>query len=63
MAGRQSFENTSKWIDDVKAERGDDVVLVLVGNKIDIDEKRYVILRFIMLVKYRQRKERKGLKN
>jgi Ras-related protein Rab-6A len=37
---RQSFMNTSKWIDDVRAERGDDVIIVLVGNKSDLSEKR-----------------------
>lgn len=34
--------NTSKWIDDVRAERGDDVIIVLVGNKSDLSEKREV---------------------
>lgn len=37
---RQSFMNTSKWIDDVRAERGDDVIIVLVGNKSDLSDKR-----------------------
>lgn len=32
--------NTSKWIDDVRAERGDDVIIVLVGNKSDLSDKR-----------------------
>lgn len=35
--------NTSKWIDDVRAERGDDVIIVLVGNKSDLSDKRYKI--------------------
>jgi GTPase SAR1 family protein len=34
--------NTSKWIDDVRAERGDDVIIVLVGNKSDLSDKRYL---------------------
>ncbi|ORX53953.1 ras-domain-containing protein [Hesseltinella vesiculosa] len=37
-----SFKNTTKWIDDVRAERGDDVIIVLVGNKSDLQEKRQV---------------------
>lgn len=32
--------NTTKWIDDVRAERGKDVIIILVGNKTDIGEKR-----------------------
>ena len=32
----------SIWVDDVRAERGDDVILLLVGNKTDIAEKRAV---------------------
>lgn len=39
---RQSFQNTSKWVDDVRAERGSDVIIVLVGNKTDLNDKRQV---------------------
>ncbi|KAI8976854.1 ras-related protein rab-like protein-6A [Pilobolus umbonatus] len=42
ISNRQSFMNTSKWIDDVRAERGDDVIIVLVGNKSDLNDKREV---------------------
>ncbi|CDS14227.1 Putative GTP-binding protein [Lichtheimia ramosa] len=41
---RNSFANTEKWIDDVRAERGNDVIIVLVGNKVDLNEKRQVTL-------------------
>lgn len=37
---RESFVNTTKWIDDVRAERGNQVIIVLVGNKTDLSEKR-----------------------
>ncbi|SAL98169.1 hypothetical protein [Absidia glauca] len=37
-----SFINTTKWIQDVRAERGNDVIIVLVGNKTDLSEKREV---------------------
>lgn len=40
-----SFLNTSKWIEDVRNERGNDVVMMLVGNKTDLKERRQV-LRF-----------------
>lgn len=30
------------WVDDVRAERGDDVILMLVGNKTDLAERRAV---------------------
>ena len=36
-----SFQQTSKWIDDVRAERGPDVIIMLVGNKTDLADKRY----------------------
>jgi Ras-related protein Rab-6A len=39
---RASFLNTSKWIEDVRAERGNDVIIVLVGNKTDVSERRQV---------------------
>jgi len=37
---RASFLSTSKWIDDVRSERGNDVIIVLVGNKADLSDKR-----------------------
>lgn len=37
-----SFHQTSKWIDDVRTERGSDVIIMLVGNKTDLSEKRQV---------------------
>lgn len=36
---RASFLNTTKWIDDVKAERGNSVKIVLVGNKCDLTDQ------------------------
>ncbi|KAI9268284.1 ras family-domain-containing protein [Phascolomyces articulosus] len=42
ISNRESFLNTSKWIDDVRAERGNQVIIVLVGNKTDLNEKREV---------------------
>jgi Ras-related protein Rab-6A len=42
ITNRKSFANTSKWIEDVRAERGDDVVIILVGNKTDMAERRQV---------------------
>ncbi len=41
----ETFKSTKKWIDDVRGERGNDVIIVLVGNKTDLgDEKRQVSL-------------------
>ncbi|XP_050311348.1 ras-related protein Rab-6B-like [Anthonomus grandis grandis] len=37
-----SFELTSRWIEDVRKERGDQVVIVLVGNKVDLESLREV---------------------
>ena len=39
---KESFLNTSKWIDDVRAERGNEAIVVLVGNKTDLNEKRLI---------------------
>lgn len=39
-ADRQSFLNTNKWIEEVRTERGTDVIIVLVGNKTDLVDKR-----------------------
>lgn len=43
VTNRASFVNTTKWVEDVRAERGSDVVICLVGNKTDLgNDKRQV---------------------
>lgn len=42
ITNRSSFLNTAKWIDDVRTERGSDVIMMLVGNKTDLADKRQV---------------------
>ena len=42
-ADANSFQQTSKWIDDVRTERGSDVLIMLVGNKTDLSDKRFDI--------------------
>ena len=37
-----SFNQTSKWIDDVRSHRGRDAMIVLVGNKKDLGERRLI---------------------
>lgn len=37
-----SFEQTTKWIDDVRRERGNNVIILLVGNKVDLENLREV---------------------
>eukprot|EP00735_Rhodelphis_limneticus_P000205 TRINITY_DN1032_c0_g1::TRINITY_DN1032_c0_g1_i1::g.29891::m.29891 TRINITY_DN1032_c0_g1::TRINITY_DN1032_c0_g1_i1::g.29891 ORF type:complete len:231 (+),score=45.65,sp/O80501/RAH1B_ARATH/77.56/6e-113,Ras/PF00071.17/2.1e-57,Miro/PF08477.8/5e-21,Arf/PF00025.16/7.1e-16,Gtr1_RagA/PF04670.7/1.2e-07,GTP_EFTU/PF00009.22/3.2e-07,SRPRB/PF09439.5/1.2e-05,MMR_HSR1/PF01926.18/2.3e-05,Dynamin_N/PF00350.18/4.6,Dynamin_N/PF00350.18/20,AAA_22/PF13401.1/2.3,AAA_22/PF13401.1/1.7e+02 TRINITY_DN1032_c0_g1_i1:59-694(+) len=42
VTNRQSFLSTDKWIEEVRSERGNDVIIVLVGNKTDLVDKREV---------------------
>lgn len=42
VTNRQSFNNTARWIQEVRAERGSDVIIFLVGNKTDLVDKRQV---------------------
>jgi len=42
FVGRTSFLAVDRWIEDVKSERGEDVIIVLCGNKSDLSEKREV---------------------
>lgn len=43
ISSMKTFQQTKKWIDDVRGERGNDVIVVLVGNKTDLgDSKREV---------------------
>ena len=42
ITSRDSFEHVEKWIEDARALRDDDVLLILAGNKADLNEKRQV---------------------
>eukprot|EP00238_Polyblepharides_amylifera_P008725 CAMPEP_0196575696 /NCGR_PEP_ID=MMETSP1081-20130531/5126_1 /TAXON_ID=36882 /ORGANISM="Pyramimonas amylifera, Strain CCMP720" /LENGTH=157 /DNA_ID=CAMNT_0041894073 /DNA_START=407 /DNA_END=880 /DNA_ORIENTATION=+ len=42
VSNRMSFLNTAQWVEEVRNERGADVIIVLVGNKTDMVEKRQV---------------------
>jgi len=42
VTNRASFASTQRWIDEVRAERGADVVIALVGNKSDAVDRRQV---------------------
>ena len=37
VTNKESFQSVEKWIEDAKAIREDDVLLILVGNKADMD--------------------------
>ena len=42
ITSRQSFENVKSWVEQARQIRGDQVNLIIVGNKIDLAEKRQV---------------------
>lgn len=42
VTSQSTFESTSKWIEDVRNERGNDIIIVLVGNKVDNADARVV---------------------
>jgi len=42
VSSQASLLNTERWIDDIRSERGNDVLIVLVGNKTDLKEQRQV---------------------
>merc|ERR1711972_657344 len=44
ITNANSFQQTTKWIDDVRTERGSDVIIMLVGNKTDLADKRTVTI-------------------
>ncbi|XP_037106327.1 RAB6B, member RAS oncogene family a isoform X1 [Syngnathus acus] len=45
ITNANSFRQTTKWIDDVRTERGSDVIVMLVGNKTDLAEKRQISVK------------------
>ena len=44
ITNRYSFLNITNWIEDVRAERGSDVIIMIVANKIDLADRRKVTL-------------------
>lgn len=42
VSNRSSFLNTARWVEEVRTERGSDVIIMLVGNKTDLVDKRQV---------------------
>ncbi len=39
VTNRNAFKSVQKWIDDVKNQRGDGVVITLLANKVDIEDR------------------------
>jgi len=52
IVDRNSFQQTTHWIDDVRTERGGDVIIMLVGNKADLTDKRFVLSSLSLLLLY-----------
>ena len=42
ITSKQSFDNVKSWVEQARQIRGDQVTLIIVGNKIDLAEKRQV---------------------
>ena len=42
VTSRESFTSVDKWIEDARALRDDDVLLILAGNKCDMEDRRQV---------------------
>eukprot|EP00930_Biecheleria_cincta_P033951 TRINITY_DN23497_c0_g1_i1.p1 TRINITY_DN23497_c0_g1~~TRINITY_DN23497_c0_g1_i1.p1 ORF type:complete len:225 (-),score=50.81 TRINITY_DN23497_c0_g1_i1:138-776(-) len=42
LTKRESFDNTSQWIEEVRSARGNEALIWLVGNKSDAGDKRQV---------------------
>mmetsp|Transcript_6927 Transcript_6927/g.6098 ORF Transcript_6927/g.6098 Transcript_6927/m.6098 type:complete len:89 (-) Transcript_6927:290-556(-) len=42
ITSKQSFNSVDKWIEDAKNLRDDDVLLILAGNKSDLNDARQV---------------------
>ena len=40
ITSKQSFESVTTWIEQARTIRGEDLIIFLVGNKIDDAEKR-----------------------
>ena len=39
VTNRNSFKSVQKWVDDVKNQRGEGVIIALLANKIDLEDR------------------------
>ena len=39
VSNNNSFKSVQKWIDDVKNQRGEGVIIALLANKVDLEER------------------------
>ena len=39
VTNRNSYKSVQKWIDDVKNQRGEGVIIALLANKIDLEDR------------------------
>ena len=42
ITSQQSFQNVKSWVEQARQIRGEDITIIIVGNKIDLAEKRQV---------------------
>ena len=42
IANKESFENVKKWLQDIQEESPKTVLVALIGNKIDLEDKRVI---------------------
>merc|ERR1711977_703036 len=42
ITNRESFEHAAGWLEDLRKARGDEAIVALVGNKVDMDTARQV---------------------
>jgi Ras-related protein Rab-6A len=46
ITSKESFLHTTHWVNEVRDLKRDDAIFCLVGNKTDLNEKRYVYLKY-----------------
>jgi len=39
ITNRNTFKSVQKWIDDVKNQRGEGVIIALLANKVDLEDR------------------------
>ena len=42
IENKESFENLENWLNDIKTQSSPDIKIILIGNKVDLEDKRVV---------------------
>lgn len=54
ISQNKSFENVDKWCENVFEMRGEECQIIIIGNKIDLENKRFFLKTIFFILQLKQ---------